>query len=322
MGDHKRAVASTTPPPRLVRSLQTETRALTTRNTATATVAAVIVLAGVAALALALWAYFRTPANPVCVDPKLMTPAHARLQVRVLASATAPEAVNQCLTVMPGAAAADGNVVRAELGLAPCDVSNGNQAWTVNGMTVQGDVLNAATDGVETNLFSLSNGAGRQEEGATTSWRLASPCAMRSVDVACVGSAPCVARLTNNGAFNKFAPCAAATQAGDAPVVAMTPQAGDAATARPSTATARPSTAANRPLPQPPVTAATLHHPEPFFLLNNRTHDNWCGFHVRDHGANALAQYTGLQYDQALQRVVWGPEADLTLGFVSVDAEL
>lgn len=317
MEDHSDHSDHAPPSPSLVRKLWLHTKSLQTRNTVTALVVAVVVLVGIAAVVLALWTFFSIPTHPVCVDPKIMTAENAKLQVRVLASDKTPSVVNQCLTVKPGSLGIGGRVVNAELTVEPCDVNNVNQTWTVNGMTVMGDVLDAARDGIKTNLFSLSNAAGQVETGATTPWRLVSPCAMRSIDFTCVDSSqPCIARLNNNGAFNQFAPCAESAASVASKQLAQHPKSAPSAFIPP------PSNADNRPLRRPPVTAATLHSPEPFFLFNTRVRDDWCGFHVQDHSANALPGFQGLEYDPTLQRVVWGPTSDLVLGFVSVNAEM
>ena len=316
------------PSPQAKRKLWEKSQSLHTRNTFVFVAVVGVILVGIAALVLALWALLRIPAHPICVDPKIMTNDNAKLHIRVLSSVKTPGAVNKCLTVVPGAPGINGKVVNAELTLKQCDLDDVNQAWTVNGMTVQGDVLNAHLDGVETNLFSLTNAAGHREKGATSSWHLVSPCAMRSMDFVCVDTTkPCVARLNNNGAFNQFAPCLVNPKTATTAAAVLTTSNNSNSNGTHSIDTIGPSipfsppTSANRPLDRPPVTAATLHNPQPFFLLNKRTRDNWCGFQVQDHNANALQHFQGLQYDTSLERVTWGPSSDLVLGFVSVDAE-
>lgn len=272
--------------------LWTRAQSLRRDNTTIVCVGVVVACIGIAVCALSLWLLLSVPANPPCVDPKVGTARTARLQVRVLGSTHTPAVTNQCLTVVPDDGA---------LTLAPCDATNPLQQWTVNSSVVDGVPPGVGTTvGTQTALYTLDCLAGLRASGATTGWRLVSPCAMRSVDMACAtASSTCQARVSNTGRYHTFAPCIKSADGGGS--------------SAPPT-----NSGANCPVTVPPFVSATRSSPEPHFLFNNRSLTNWCALRVHDASANALPPFKGLAYDATARRVVWAPTSDLELGFVSV----
>ena len=275
---------------------------LRARNAWSFVAAAVIALVALGSLITALVFMLSLPSHPTCVDPKLTTNENLKLQVRVLASTKTPQAVNQCLTAVPSTAGLDDFVTTGALTLQPCDADDSRQQWLVNEMAVAGSVPSGAAsesgasqqqDGIQTALFSLSNASGAAELGATGPWRLVTPCARRGVDLACLDpSKPCPVTLSNSSGFARFAPC-------------LNENVDPSTNAVAAVATTH----------QAPYALATQGSSEPYFLFNNRTRDNWCGFHVADVSANAIRNLNGLGYDETQQRVVW-TVPDLVLGFV------